>query len=403
MNLLSALRVALGALLVNKTRTVLTSLGIVIGISAVIALVAAGEGARYKLDERLGSIGKNLIIVRPGSRSSQGMIADFAPLNTADADAIRHQLRPMLVGVAPTQLTQRIASNSTASVATTICGGTAELSPVRQWFSRTGRFLSEDDDKRQALVCIIGETVRKKLFPGNANPLGQLVRIDRLRLRVIGVLGEKGRSPTGADQDDQIMVPLSTLQRKLVGEDRLSSILTAVPDEAMLDRAKQEIGRVLREIHHQKPGSETFDVSSVNEIAALAKVMSATLQGLIVVIASISLLVGGIGIMNIMLVSVTERTREIGLRMAIGATPFDVLAQFLLEAMALSLMGGLIGVGLGFWGAFGLSKLAHWPLILSPTVVMISFAVSAVVGLFFGYWPAWKASRLDPIEALRYE
>ncbi len=403
MNLFSAIRIALDALLGNKTRTALTSLGIVIGISAVIALVSAGEGARSKLDDRLGSLGKNLIVVRPGSRSSQGMIADFAPLAIADADAIRHQLRPMLVGVAPTQLTQRIASSPSASVPTTICGATAELSPVRLWHSRTGRFLTEDDDKRQALVCIVGATVRKKLFPRETNPLGQVVRIDRLRFRVIGVLADKGRSPTGADQDDQIMVPLTTLQRKLAGEERLSSILTAVPDEAMLDRAKQEIGRILREKHHLKPGAETFDVSSVNEIAALAKVVSATLQGLIVVIASISLLVGGIGIMNIMLVSVTERTREIGLRMAVGATPFDVLTQFLLEAMVLSMLGGLIGIGVGIAAALSLAKLAHWPLILSPAAVMIACAVSAAVGIFFGYYPAWKASRLDPIEALRYE
>ncbi len=403
MNLLAAIRLSLGALIVNRSRTALTSLGIVIGISAVIALVSAGEGARYKLDERLGSVGKNLIIVRPGARTSQGMVADFAPLNLTDVDAIRGQLRPMLVGVAPNQLTQRVGSTSSASVSTTICGCTPDLAPVRQWQMRVGRFLDEDDVKRQALVCLLGETVRKKLFPGEGEPLGQLVRVERLQLRVVGVLAEKGRSPTGGDQDDQIMMPLSTLQRKLVGEERLTAILTAVPDEAMLEQAKQEITRVLRDKHHLKPGAETFDVSSVNEIANLARVVTATLQGLVAIIASISLIVGGIGIMNIMLVSVTERTREIGLRMAIGATPFDVLTQFLLESVVLSLLGGVIGIAVGLGAAMGLARLAHWPLILSPTAVAIACAVSAAVGIFFGYYPAWKASRLDPIEALRCE
>jgi putative ABC transport system permease protein len=402
-NMLSALGVAFGALLINKTRTLLTSLGIVIGISAVIALVSAGEGARYKLDERLGSVGKNLIIVRPGARTSQGMVADFAPLGTADTDAIRGQLRNILVGVAPNQLTQRVASTPSASVATTISGCTADLMPVRQWQMRTGRFFNDEDNRRQSLVCILGETVRKKLFPSQPNPLGQLVRVDRLQLRVIGVTSEKGRSPTGGDQDDQIMLPLLTLQRKLVGEERLTAILTAVSDEAMLERAKDEIRRVLRERHHLKAGAETFDVASVNEIADVARMASSVLQKLVAVIASISLLVGGIGIMNIMLVSVTERTREIGLRMAVGATPLNVLTQFLLESMVLSLVGGLIGIALGFGAALGLSKLADWPLIISPTSVIVACVVSASVGIFFGYYPAWKASRLDPIEALRYE
>jgi putative ABC transport system permease protein len=403
MSLLSAIRVALGALLVNKTRTALTSLGIVIGISAVIALVSAGEGARHKLDERLTSVGKNLIIIRPGARTSQGQVADFAPLALSDVTALKQQLKNLLTGVAANQLTQRVASTSAGSVSTTICGATPDLAMVRQWTMRTGRFFSEDDEKRQATVCILGETVRKKLFPNQVNPVGQTLRVERLQLRVIGVLKEKGRSPTGGDQDDQIMTPLSTLQRKLVGEERLNSLLTAVPDEGMLEQAKREITRILRERHHCKPGAETFDVASVNEIAELARDASTILQGLVAVIASISLVVGGIGIMNIMLVSVTERTREIGLRMAVGATPLNVLTQFLLEAVVLSLLGGLIGIGLGLGAALGLAVVAKWPLIVSPSAVLIACGVSASVGVFFGYYPAWKASRLDPIEALRYE
>jgi putative ABC transport system permease protein len=404
MGLFAALRVALDALLVNKGRSALTSLGIVIGISAVIAMVAAGAGARSKLDERLESVGKNLILIRPGGRTQSGVQADTAPLTSADAAAIRRQLGgTLLAAVAETQVIQRVAATPTHNWPTMIVGCTPDLQSARQWAVAQGRFLTEDDVKKVANVCLLGHSAKQRLFADRPNPLGQFVRIDNVQFRVVGVLAVKGRSPTGADQDDQLFVPLTTLQRKLAGNDRLTLVVASVRSENLIERAKEEITRILQEQHHLKPGAEDFDVNSVQEMAQLAVIMTSTLQVLIAVIASISLLVGGIGIMNIMLVSVTERTREIGIRLAVGASASDILVQFLLEALALAFVGGVLGILLGLLAAVAMAEIAGWPLVVSPFVVAVAFLVSAGVGVFFGYYPARKASRLDPIEALRYE
>ncbi|HEY7313572.1 MAG TPA: ABC transporter permease [Gemmataceae bacterium] len=403
MSFLSALRVALGALLVHKGRSVLTSLGIVIGISAVIAMVSVGEGARYLLEDRLDSLGKNLILIRPGSRTAQGMVADFEPLTAEDVRLLRQRLGHELVAIAPSQTTQRLVSTSAAHHGTSIVGCTHDLEFVRGWQMQAGRFISAEDVKKMAPVCIIGVTVRKKLFPHARNVVGKTLRVERLDLRIIGVMDSKGRSPTGADQDDQVFMPLTTLQRKLVGEERLNLILTSTRSQSEIEKAKTDITRVLRANHHIRPGHETFDVNSVYEISDLARTVTTVLQLLVAIVAGISLVVGGIGIMNIMMVSVTERTREIGIRMAIGATPANVLVQFLMEAMVLSLTGGLIGVALGLSAAIGLAQLTGWPIIISPTAVVVACGVSGAVGVFFGYYPAWKASRLVPIEALRHE
>jgi putative ABC transport system permease protein len=403
MGFFSAIRVALAALLVHKGRSALTSLGIVIGTGAVIAMVSAAGGARQKLDERLDNVGKNLILIRPGSHTQQGGIADLKPLTNEDAAALRKHVGTLLQGVAEIQVTMRVASTRTHNWSTVIVGTHPEMQKVRSWSLEYGRFFDEDDLKKRANVCLLGQTVREKLFPDTPNPVGQLIRVDRLQLRVIGVMQPKGRIPTGGDQDDQIFIPISTIQRKLVGDENISIILSSVRSMDQLEQAKEEITRVLREKHRVKKGHEDFDVSSVQEMSELASYMALVMQFLIGTIASISLVVGGIGIMNIMLVSVTERTREIGIRMAVGATPFDVLIQFLIESIVLALVGGIIGISLGIAGAVGLAMLAGWPIFVDPNMVLIAFLVSGGVGVFFGYYPALKASRLDPIEALRYE
>jgi putative ABC transport system permease protein len=404
MSFFSAIRVALGALLVNKGRSVLTSLGIIIGISAVIAMVSAGSGARYFLDKRLERVGKNLILVKGGGRTQQGIVTDFTPLKADDAAAIRRQVGPLLLGVAESQMTQRVVSSRYANHGTVLVGSTPALRDIRNWNMSYGRFYTDEDVRNGAPVCLLGQVARKKLFPDRPDPIGEAVRIGHVQLRVTGVLEEKGRSPTGADQDDQIFLPITTLQRKVTGDEKLNLILTAAKEERMIDKAKEEIVKVMRDRHHLKPGAnDDFDVSSVREMAELAVILTTTMQFLVAVIASISLVVGGIGIMNIMLVAVTERTREIGIRMAIGATPGDVLTQFLIEAVVLALVGGVIGITLGIAGAVGLAQAAQWPVVLQPEMILLAFAVAAGVGIFFGYYPALKASRLDPIEALRYE
>jgi putative ABC transport system permease protein len=403
MSFLSAIHVALSALLIHKGRTILTSLGIVIGISAVIAMVAGADGARSKLDERLNSIGKNLILIRSGARTQAGAVTDPTPLKNTDGALIRKHLGPLIRGVAEVQLTNRTLSTGVRNWSTAVCGTSPDMQPVREWKMAQGRFFTAEEQRGVVNVCVIGETVRQKLFPEGDNPVGQTIRADQARFRIVGLLAPKGRNPAGGDQDDEMFVPLSTLQKKLAGEERIIALLTAVHDPNLTDQVITIIQRLLRDNHRLKEGQEDFDVANIAEMAELGRIATDTLKLLVAVIASLSLVVGGIGIMNIMLVSVTERTHEIGLRMAVGATPFDVLLQFVLEAIALSLLGGILGVALGIGAAVGLALVAGWPILVEPSLVLGAFAVSAGVGVFFGFYPALRASRLYPIEALRHE
>jgi putative ABC transport system permease protein len=402
MGLFAAIRVAFGALLVHKGRSVLTSLGIVIGIGAVIAMVSAGDGVQRKLDERMATVGRNLVLIRAGARTRTGAIADSTFFTKEDAAAIRKQVGVFLSGLAEVQLTQRQVATKSTHWQTLLCGTTPDLAIVREWKLSNGRFINADDVSRADPVCVIGNTVRKELFR-NDDPIGRSLRVDRLQLRIVGVLAPKGRDPIGTDQDDEVFLPLTTLQRKVVGEEKVALMLAGVKSEALTPRAVELIGSVLQQTHKVKTGSPDFDVSSVQEMAELGYTITTTVQLLVAVIASLSLIVGGIGIMNIMLVSVTERTREIGLRMAVGATAADVLAQFLIEAVILALAGGVLGISLGVGAAAILAKAAGWPIVVSPFSVLLACGVSGAVGVFFGFYPAWKASRLDPIDALRYE
>jgi putative ABC transport system permease protein len=407
MSFLSAIRVALAALLVNKGRSALTSLGIVIGISAVIAMVAAGSGAKGKLDEQLESVGKTIILVREGGRTNQGIKTHATPLTPDDVKALREDalLQRYVVGVAESQhLLQTLFAQNGRNHPTSISGGEPDIQVVRKWKPRLGRFFDDNDVKKAALVCVLGDSVCTKLFPNQDSPVGERIRVGHLYLEVIGVVHPKGRAPTGVDQDDQIFIPITTLREKLAHEKRVDVIVTAARTTDLIKPAEKRITEILRERHRLlSDQGDDFEVSSVDEMAKLAKIIMKTLTILIVVIASISLIVGGIGIMNIMLVSVTERTREIGIRMAVGATPRDIRNQFLIEAVVLALLGGALGVSLGIGAANALAFFAKWPVEYSPYIVALAFGVSAAVGVFFGYYPAVKASRLDPIEALRYE
>jgi putative ABC transport system permease protein len=405
MSFLAAVRLAAGALLIHKGRSFLTSLGIIIGIGAVIAVVAAVDGVQVKLDERMATVGKNLILIRAGARTESGGTANLTPLKRADAEAIRKQVGHLLTGVAEVQQMKNTAVSpaTTANWTTNITGTTPEMQTVREWQLESGRFFTDEEVKQQAAVCVLGRTVADKLFPHEKNIVGQAVRVDKVTLRVVGVLRPKGHTPAGGDQDDEIFVPVTTLQYQFEGGDNVMAILTGVKRQNMTARAIDDINRVLRERHRVKPGNEDFDVSSVEEMAQLAYFMANTLQLLVAVIASLSLAVGGIGIMNIMLVSVMERTREIGIRMAVGARGGDVLMQFLIEAVILALLGGALGIVAGLGGASVVAYFAGWPLVVSPVIILMAVGVSGAVGVFFGFYPAWKASRLDPIEALRYE
>jgi putative ABC transport system permease protein len=396
------LRVALRALRVNKGRAALTSLGIVIGIAVVTALVSAGEGARRKIDDQLNILGKNMILVRPGSYRQEGSAGALDTLTQADAEAIRREVGPLVVGVSVTQTTFRTARAANGNRwLTTFVGTSPEIRQVRGWDVAQGRFYTEDDERRGALVCLIGETVRRKLFPDRPSPVGESVQVGHLRLEVIGLLAPKGRALNGADQDDQVFLPITTLQRHLVRQEWVGVILTAARSDNLVDPVKGRVADVLRRRHHTPRGAEDFEVSSVWELVAIAYVFTSTLQALVAAIASISLVVGGVGIMNIMLVSVTERTREIGIRLAVGARPRDILTQFLTEAVLLTSGGGLLGIALGIAAAAGIARAADWPAVVSPAQVVLAWAVAAAVGIFFGFYPAWRASRLDPVVALR--
>jgi putative ABC transport system permease protein len=406
MSFLSAIRVALSALLVNKGRSVLTSLGIVIGISAVIAMVSASTGLRGFVDERLERLGTNLILIEPGGRTGEGMITDFTPLTVDDANAIRDKLKHLLRNVAPSQMTLQMVFSKNRSHGCRVVGSTHALQDIRKWQVHSpGRFFSDDDDKNGARVCVIGHKARQALFPNDPNPVNEVVRMGSTQLRIVGVLKEKGTSPTGADQDDQILMPLSTLQRYIKGDPNIALILAAARDKGQIQAATEAISELMQKRHGLRKGAKNqdFHVRSVEEQAKAGLAILDSIQALTIVIASISLIVGGIGIMNIMLVSVTERTREIGIRMAIGATPGDVLRQFLIEAVVLASVGGLIGITLGIAAAAAVGIALQWPVEPNYVVIVFAFIIAAGVGVFFGFYPARKASRLDPIEALRYE
>jgi len=398
----NAFLLALRELRRNKMRSLLTMLGIIIGVAAVITLVTLGGGATKQVTEQIASLGSNLLMIHPGKHMGPGQSSGAAPFKLADAEALARDV-PSLAAVAPTAGSPVTAIYANGNWNTTVTGSSKEYFRVNNRVIRSGRLFTDADVRSGTAVCVIGETVRAKLF-GSRDPIGSRIRLNKLSCEVIGVLDPKGQSSMGTDQDDAVIIPLRTFQRRVAGNTDVSTIQVSVRDQASTETAKEEITRVLRARRHLSANQEeNFDVMDMKEIATMLSGTTRVLTGLLGAVAAVSLLVGGIGIMNIMLVSVTERTREIGTRLAIGALEWEVLLQFLVEAVVLSSFGGLIGIMLALGSSVALAGLLNVPFVLNAPIMVVAFLFSAAVGVVFGYFPARKAARLDPIEALRHE
>ncbi len=405
MEFLVIIRIALRAILRNKMRSLLTVLGVVIGVCAVITMVNMGSGAQISIEKEISGLGTNLLIIFPGSVTKGGMRTGFGTVTTLvpeDAQALRDEC-PGVQLVAPVVTTAAQSVYQNQNWGTSILGTDPDFQRIKNWPLERGEFFTMQDVVAATKVCVIGKTVVEKLF-GSQNPIGQIIRVKRIPFRVLGVLTEKGQSTFGQDQDDTIVVPYTTAQKRLVGISNLSMIMaSAVSVERMAD-AQEQIGTLLRQRHHiQKGEDDDFTVRNLADLTATFSIITGILTLLLGSIASISLIVGGIGIMNIMLVSVTERTREIGIRMSVGAKPSDILLQFLMEAVLLSLIGGGVGVILGIGLTATIAHFTGWPTPISMFAILVASLFSAGVGVFFGLYPARKASRMNPIEALRYE
>jgi putative ABC transport system permease protein len=408
-NPLETFRVALRALVRNKMRSFLTVLGIIIGVSAVIAMVAIGEGAKARVEESFASMGSNLLIVLPGSTSAGGARGGFGSMPTLtwdDMRAIQSEVSSVRYAAAVLRSTVQVQSED-QNWSTSASGTSPEYFLIRSWKVSSGRSLLDSDTETAAKVVLLGQTVVDKLYGTSADPVGQIVRIKNIPFEVVGVLAKKGQSPTGQDYDDGVFVPQTTFQSKIQGglQKYLSgTIFIGAMSADTTARAEQQITALLRDRHHTALGAEDdFSIRNLTEMANAQQEGTRTLTTLLASIAAVSLLVGGIGIMNIMLVSVTERTREIGVRMAVGATPFNILLQFLVEALTLAVAGGILGVAIGIFAAGELAAKFGWPTLIRPDIIVISVGFSALVGVVFGLYPARKASQLDPIDALRYE
>ena len=405
-----AVEIALTALRANRLRSALTMLGFVIGVAAVIAMVAVGSGATERIQQQIEAIGSNLILVIPGSITSNGVrlgSGATVTLSEDDARAIASEC-PAVAAVAPTVRGGAQVTYGNNNWATSIVGTTPDYLTIRDQTVVRGNPFSADDGSSGTKVALLGGTVSQNLF-GSADPTGQTIRIKNVPFTVDGVLSAKGQSPTGQDQDDVILIPISTAKRQVVGASQanagsIGAIMVQAVDAHSMDEAQSEIEALVRQRHRMRPGQDDdFTVRNLSDVFSAQESSARVMSILLGAIASVSLVVGGIGIMNIMLVSVTERTREIGLRIAIGARTRDLLAQFLVEAVTLSILGGIAGILVGVTASALISHFAGWNTLVSPTAIALAFVFSALVGVFFGYYPARKAALLDPIEALRFE
>jgi putative ABC transport system permease protein len=408
MKLINLIRIAARALKRNKLRAFLTMLGIIIGVAAVIAMVAIGQGSKQSIQDQLSSMGSNMITIRPQSNQTVGGGArlESGNLRTLTVDDIKamQQQATYITAVSPAVQSRGQVINGSLNWPTQIQGVSPDYITIRAWGIKDGIPFGEEDVRSAAKVCLIGQTIVENLFEPGDNPVGKIIRYNKIPMKVIGVLAEKGENAFGQDQDDVILAPYTTVQKRILAIDYIQNIYASAVDENSTTLAVAELTDILRASHKLKSYEEDdFTVRTQAELISTFSSTSQLLTVLLAAIAGISLVVGGIGIMNIMYVSVTERTKEIGLRMSIGAKGRDILLQFLTEAIMISITGGLIGVAVGITASRLITLFLSWPTLVSESSVMLSFVVCAITGIFFGYYPAQKASRLDPIEALRYE
>lgn len=405
MRLLETIRIAIDSLLRHKMRALLTMLGIIIGVGAVIAMVAVGQGAQAAIESQIASLGSNVLIVFPGATTQGG--ASFGAgtaqsLTLDDVEAIRTQCTAV-AAVSPVNRINRQVIAGNLNWSTSVQGAYTDFFLIRDWRVETGEPFTDQDVRGATKVCVIGKTVADRLFP-DADPIGAIIRIQKLPFKVVGMLAPKGQNAMGMDQDDIIVAPFTTVQRKLQGVDFVNTIQLSAVTKMQIPEAQRQVEELLRIRHRLAEWQDNdFTIRNQSDIAAAATATSSFMTVLLGSIAFLSLVVGGIGIMNIMLVSVQERTREIGLRMSVGARRADILQQFLIEALMLSIIGGVIGIGLGVASSGIISRFAGWPVFVSPAAVGLAFFFSGMVGVFFGFYPAKKASVLSPIDALRYE
>lgn len=405
MNLSNLLKIALKALNNNKLRCFLTMLGIIIGVASVITMLAIGQGSKNSIKAQISEMGSNMIMIRPGNMQRGGVrqsADDMQTLEESDYEALKDL--PGIAAVSPSVNSGGQLVNGNNNYPSSIYGVTPEYLDIRRFKVKEGSIFTEHDIKSAAKVCILGKTVVDNLFPNGEDPVGHVIRFGKIPLTVIGVLESKGTNSMGQDQDDVVIAPYTTVMKRILAVDYIQGIFASAVDETRTDETIEAITDVLRSRHRIKEGADDdFEIRSQQELSEMMNSTSDMMTVLLACIAGISLLVGGIGIMNIMYVSVTERTREIGLRMSIGARGIDILSQFLIEAVIISVSGGVIGIMLGVIASWLVNAIAHWPVYIQAYSVVLSFAVCTVTGVFFGWYPAKKAAGLDPIEAIRYE
>ncbi|WKL49794.1 ABC transporter permease [Flavobacterium pectinovorum] len=405
MNLSSLLKIALKALQINKMRAFLTMLGIIIGVASVIAMLAIGEGSKESIKSQISSMGSNMITIRPGAGMQGGVRMDVSSMQTLtvkDLESIEKNAS-LVENTSPVVNGSGQAIKGSKNWPTTLYGVAPDYLKVRVLDVEDGTMFSQEDIKSSAKVAVIGKTIVENLFGANENPIGATIRFNKIPFKIIGVLSEKGENTFGQDQDDVILAPYTAVQKRVLAATYLQSIVTSSKSEDNATAAVEEISKILRDNHKLGNADDDFNVFSQQELISMFSSTSEMMTVLLVAIAGISLLIGGIGIMNIMYVSVKERTREIGLRMAVGGTGRNILMQFLTEAIIISITGGIIGVTLGLISTVFIATVLHWPTSVTMFSILISFAVCAITGIFFGWYPARKAAALDPINALRYE